>query len=146
MTALAPQWGGHPAQVRLLCKRYAAKITPVPGDDSQVCEIDAVYPGGFRAGNQRDEAHQLLEVTPNPILDYARLQDALAGFGPAAQRQKILEAAKVERPLGPREAEALDMARDEDSGHLVVPIEQKIFAGAALAPTRFRAVEDPTTR
>lgn len=43
MTALAPHWGGSPAQVRLLCKRYAAKITSVPGDDSQVCEIDAVY-------------------------------------------------------------------------------------------------------
>ena len=58
----------------------------MPGYDLRVCAIDAVYWANFWNGDQRDEAHQVLELTPNPLLDYARRLDALAGIGPPQQR------------------------------------------------------------
>ena len=91
MKSLAPQWRGSPAQVKLLCERFAPMVVKVAGHDQAVCAIDAVYAGGFWVGAQRNEVHQLLTVTPNPVLDYARLEDELAGYGSYVSRIKALE-------------------------------------------------------
>lgn len=143
MGALAPQWGGSPAQVKLLCDRYARLIRSVPGYDQQVCSIDAVYWGNFWNGDQRDEAHQLLQLTPNPILDYARLQDALAYLGPPQQRVALLERVKAKRDLTRDEAMALDGARAEIAGGLNLQVEWKIAIAKALDWNRRAADHDP---
>ena len=77
--------------VETLEERYAPMVASVPGYDAQVCAIDAVYAGGFWDGDQRDEAHQLLVLTSNPVLDYARLDDALAGLPRRFARQDVVE-------------------------------------------------------
>jgi hypothetical protein len=145
MKSLAPQWGGSPAQVKLLCDRYAPMVASVPGYDATVCAIDAVYAGGFWDGDQRDEAHQLLMLTPNPVLDYARLDDAVAGLGNPIQRVKVLEAVKAERGLTTIEARALDTAIAEKAGPgvLVTQDEWKIALGNAVDARRVEADLDP---
>jgi hypothetical protein len=143
MGALAPQWGGSPAQVRLLCDRYAPQVRSVPGYDMQVCAIDAVYWGNFWNGDQRDEAHQLLQLTPNPILDYARLQDALTYLGPPQQRATLLERIKAKRDLTRNEAMALDVALAEIAGGLNSQVEWKIAVANALDWNRNAADHDP---
>lgn len=145
MKSLAPQWGGSPAQVKLLCDRYAPMVASVPGYDAQVCAIDAVYAGGFWDGDQRDEAHQLLVLTSNPVLDYARLDDALAGLGSPMQRVKVLEGVKAERGLTTIEARALDQAIAEKAGPgvLITQDEWKIALGNAVDARRADADLDP---
>jgi hypothetical protein len=143
MGSLAPQWGGSPAQVKLLCERYAPLIKSVADYDMQVCAIDAVYWGNFWNGNQRDEAHQLLLLTPNPILDYARLQDALLNLGPPEQRVRLLESVKSKRDLTRSEAMALDGAQAEVVGGLNMQVEWKIAVANALAWNRNAADADP---
>lgn len=113
MGVLAPQWGGKPDQVRLLCERYASKITSVPGYDAATCEIDAVYFAGFWPGQQREEAHRLLEGNTNPVLDYARLEDATAGRGTAQQRIALLEQTGVKSNLTVAQTYALAQAKSE---------------------------------
>ena len=145
MRSFAPQWGGSPAQVKLLCERYAPLITGVAGYDARVCAIDAVYWGGFWNGDQHDEAHQLLQLIPNPILDYARLQDALAGLGPPQQRVKLLEDIKSKRDLTRSEAIALDMALTEagPTPQVDLQTEWKIAIANALDWNRNAADHDP---
>lgn len=143
MATLAPQWGGSPAQVKLLCERYVPMIKSVADYDMQVCAIDAVYSGNFWDGNQRDEAHQLLQLMPNPILDYARLQDALSGLGPPQQRLKILETLKAKRALDIAEAYALDNARAEIASGLNEQVEWKIAVANAVKSRRVDADRDP---
>ena len=143
MKSLAPQWGGSPAQVKHLCERFAPMVVTVKGYDQTVCAIDAVYAGGFWDGAQRDEAHQLLMLTPNPVLDYARLQDVMAGFGNATSRIKTLEKIKAERALTLEEASALDQARAELAGGLVLQEEWKIALATALPALRREADIDP---
>jgi hypothetical protein len=143
MGALAPQWGGSPAQVRLLCERYAPMIRSVPDYDVKTCAIDAVYWGNFWNGDQRDEAHQLLQLTPNPILDYARLQDALTYLGPPEQRVRLLQGIKAKRNLTRNEAYALDTALAELAGGLNLQVEWKIAVANALDWNRNAADHDP---
>ncbi len=145
MKSLAPQWRGSPAQVKLLCDRYAPMVTTVPGYDPVVCAIDAVYAGGFWDGDQREEAHQLLMLTPNPVLDYARLQDAVDGLGNPIQRVKLLEGIKAERPLDTTEARALDAAHAEVAGPgvLITQDEWKIALGNAVNLRRAGSDLDP---
>lgn len=143
MGALAPQWGGSPAQVQLLCERYAPLIRSVPGYDVQVCAIDAVYWGNFWNGDQRDEAHQLLQLTPNPVLDYARLQDALTYLGPPEQRVRLLEGIKAKRHLKRNEAMALDGALAEVAGGMNLQVEWKASLSFALEWNRKAADHDP---
>ena len=143
MKSLAPQWGGSPAQVKLLCERYAPMVKVVPGYDAQVCAMDAVYAGGVWGGDQRDEAHQLLQLTPNPVLDYARLDDALAGLGSPLQRVKLLEGIKSLRALTLAEASALDNARAEIAGGLNTQDEWKLALAPAVEVLRKDADADP---
>ncbi|MFC3181008.1 hypothetical protein [Cypionkella sinensis] len=111
MLSLAPQWGGRPEQVNLLCDRYAPKITDVPDYTPEVCRIDAVYYANFWYGDQRAAAHQLLLFMPNPILDYARYNDMM--YGPSTPEEVVsgLEALKAQRDLNPEEARKLDDIR-----------------------------------
>ncbi|MES2432542.1 MAG: hypothetical protein V4586_01780 [Pseudomonadota bacterium] len=111
MMSLAPQWGGRPEQVDLLCNRYAPKITDVPDYTPDVCRIDAVYYANFWYGDQRAAAHQLLMFMPNPILDYARYNDMMDGPSTPEELVSGLEALKIKRDLTPREARKLDDVR-----------------------------------
>ena len=108
MMALAPQWGGRPEQVNLLCNRYAPKITDVPDYTPDVCRIDAVYYANFWYGNQRAAAHQLLMFMPNPVLDYARYNDMMDGLLTPEDVVSGLEALKAQRDLTTDEARKLD--------------------------------------
>ena len=108
MMALAPQWGGRPEQVDLLCNRYAPKITDVPDYTPDVCRIDAVYYANFWYGNQRAAAHQLLMFMPNPVLDYARYNDMMDGLLTPEEVVSGLEALKAQRDLTTDEARKLD--------------------------------------
>ena len=143
LAGFAPQWGGSPAQVKVLCEEYAPMVRSVPGYDLRVCAIDAVYWANFWNGDQRDEAHQVLELTPNPILDYARRLDALAGMGPPQQRVRLFEGMKAERDLTRPEAMALDGARAEIAGGLNTQDEWKIAVANALTWNRTAADHDP---
>lgn len=111
MVALAPQWNGRPEQVNLLCDRYAPKITDIKDYSPEVCRIDAVYYANFWYGDQRAAAHQLLMFTLNPVLDYAREADILAGLMTPEETIAALEAIKSKRPLTLKEAEKLDFTR-----------------------------------
>ena len=110
MVALAPQWGGRPEQVNLLCDRYAPMITDVKEYTPEVCRIDAVYYANFWQGDQRAAAHQLLMFTLNPILDYARHADMMDGLMTPEETLTTLQKIKSERPLGSDEAQKLDWA------------------------------------
>lgn len=143
MKSLAPQWGGSPAQVKLLCDRYGPIVKSVPGYDAQVCAIDAVYSGEVWKGDQRDEAHELLELTPNPVLNYAREYDAMAGLGNPLQRVKLLEGIKANGGLSLAAAWALDNARAEIAGGLNMQEEWKIALGPAVDAARREADADP---
>ncbi|WP_426032608.1 hypothetical protein [Cypionkella sp. TWP1-2-1b2] len=113
MFALAPQWNGRPEQVNLLCDRYAPKITDIKDYSPEVCRIDAVYYANFWYGDQRAAAHQLLMFTPNPVLDYARLNDLMDGLTSGQDAIEMLENVKAERNLTTREARKLDIFRNE---------------------------------
>ena len=108
MVSLAPQWNGRPEQVNLLCDRYAPKITDIKDYTPEVCRIDAVYYADFWYGDQRAAAHQLLMFTPNPVLDYAREADILAGLMTQEETIAALQAIKSKRALTLKEAEKLD--------------------------------------
>lgn len=108
MVSLAPQWNGRPEQVNLLCDRYAPKITDIKDYTPEVCRIDAVYYADFWYGDQRAAAHQLLMFTLNPVLDYAREADILAGLMTQEETIAALQAIKAKRPLTLKEAEKLD--------------------------------------
>jgi hypothetical protein len=110
MYKLAPQWGGSPGQVRLVCDRYAPMVTTVKDYTPEVCMVDAVYFGIFAPGKMRDAASLALQTLPNPVLDYARVLDALDRKGTAEHRLAVLEKAKSERQLTPEEAVAYDNA------------------------------------
>lgn len=133
MGALAPQWGGRWEQVDLLCNRYAPRITTLQNYDSDTCRIDAVYFANFWQGNRREAAQQLLALNDHPILEYARMTEVLDGNGPAAYRKRKLEKIKAERPLGDREAWALDAANSEVSNAAF--IEATPEYDAAIAAT-----------
>lgn len=109
MVALAPQWGGRPEQVNLLCDRYAPMITDVKDYTPDVCRIDAVYYASFWQGDQRAAAHQRLMFTLNPILDYARHADMMDGLMTPEETLAALQSIKSERPLGSDEAQKLDL-------------------------------------
>ena len=108
MVSLAPQWNGRPEQVNLLCDRYAPKITDIKDYTPEVCRIDAVYYADFWYGDQRAAAHQLLMFTLNPVLDYAREADILAGLMTQEETIAALQAIKSKRALTLKEAEKLD--------------------------------------
>lgn len=86
-----PQWGGGMEIVDFLCERYARKITTVDGYDLDTCWIDAVYSADFPPGPDLDRARDALWQDDNPVLDYARTRDAIAGEGPAEARLTYLE-------------------------------------------------------
>ncbi len=129
--------------MRLLCDRDAPQVRSVPGYDVQVCAIDAVYGADFWNGDQRDEAHQLLHLKPNPILDYARLLEALTFLGPPEQWVKLLAGIKAKRNLTRNEACALDAALAEVVGGLNLQVEWKIAVANALNWNRNAADQDP---
>jgi hypothetical protein len=104
MYPLAPQWGGTPEQVRLLCDRYAPMITTITDYTPDVCVVDAVYFANFWKGPMRDAAHEALTQMTHPFLDYARLDMAMDRVGPATQRLAVFEKVKATRPLTPDEA------------------------------------------
>lgn len=131
MYKLAPQWGGDADQVRLVCDRYAPMVTTVKDYSSEVCMVDAVYFGLFVPGEMRDAASIALQTLQNPVLDYAHVLDVLDGNGTAEYRFAVLEKAKSERPLSPKEAMAFDNANIEVN-HLTFDI--------ANAPTYVAAV------
>jgi hypothetical protein len=110
MYKLAPQWGGDPDQVRLVCDRYAPMVTTVKDYTPAVCMVDAVYFGLFVPGEMRDAASIALQTLQNPVLDYARVLDVLDGNGTAEYRLAVLEKTKSERQLSPDEAMAFDNA------------------------------------
>jgi hypothetical protein len=131
--------------VTTLCDRYAPLIRSIPDYDAMTCSVDAAYRGGVLYGEDGTEARQLLQLTSSPVLDYARLQDAVWGFGPPKQRVRILEAQKGERALDTDEARALDAARAEAAGPgvLILQDEWKIALAAAVDQRRVAADLDP---
>ena len=143
MNTLAPQWGGHPGQVELLCNRYAPMITSVPDYTPDICFIDAMYYSESWGGPPKDEARAMLAQTTNPLLDYARLLDAWQGYGPVEDRQKILEKTKSLRPLDPMESHALDAIYAEKSGDPGYQVEEAASAAARVPLMRIWADRDP---
>ena len=131
--------------VATLCARYAPLIRSVSGYDAMTCSVDAAYGGGVWYGEDGTEPRQLLQLSANPVLDYARLQDAEWGFGPAQQRIRLLEAEKARRALTTDEARALDAARAEVAGPgvLISQDEWKIALAAAVDQRRRDADLDP---
>ncbi len=133
MLFVSPQRGGRPDQVNPLCDRYAPMVHTIPAYTPQICAIDAVYFANFWDGPQRTAAQTALARTDNPVLDYARLQEATKGHGDPVARQHLLKATSAQRPLSPPEAWALDVARSENTGDQVVadlPEYKKALPGA----------------
>lgn len=145
MLALSPQWGGRSEQVELLCGRYAPKITTMAGYDALVCRVDAAYYADFQSGDQREAAHQMLTLIDNPVLDYARLMDAVDNVSTPQQAIRLLERAKSARPLTVQEAEALDHARSMDAGFSVIEEfpERDAAMPQAVVVARRQADRDP---
>jgi hypothetical protein len=116
MYPLAPQWGGRPTQVYLLCDRYAPQITSIKNYTPEVCATDAVFYANFAPGRMRTAAYEQLSQLQNPILDYARQIAALDRFGPATQRLAVFEKLKAQRPLTPEEVIEWRIAFNEVNG------------------------------
>lgn len=113
MVSLAPQWGGRPEQVNLLCDRYAPLIADVKDYSPEICRIDAVYYADFWYGDQRAAAHQLLMFTNHPILDNARYSDMMDGLMSPEDSIVLLEKLKADGDMGSREARKLDTLRNQ---------------------------------
>lgn len=111
-----PQWGGGMEVVDFLCDRYADKIATVPDYDAQTCRIDAVYYANFPPGPDLDRAREALWESDNPILDHARLRDAIAEMGPAEARLAFLEDQMNKGPLSAEAARAYDVAFMQGTG------------------------------
>ncbi len=116
MTAIAPQWGGAPHQMPLLCDRFASKVRTIPGYTSEICLVDAVFYAGLAGTPIHDQALLALAGMTHPILDDARLDAALSGLGDPAARVATLQSVAATRPLTAAEALALDTATGEQSG------------------------------
>jgi hypothetical protein len=142
MLFVSPQWGGTPDQVSLLCDRYAPMVKSVPGYTSQICTIDAAYFAHFARGPQRDAARQALAATDNPILDYARLEDATTLPNPTEADKKVLLAAAAHRPLTVAESQALDGVKGPYEGLNQSPEFLKALPDATLRD-RAKAEHDP---
>lgn len=145
MIAVAPQWGGRYDQLNLLCDRYAPQIKTIANYDPDTCKIDGVYFGNFWNGDQREAAHQVLMWNANPILDYARLIDAVDGFGPPQQRLAMLTKLQSERALSVNEAMAFDTATAEikGPGALIEPVEVSKSRSAEILARRLAADRKP---
>ncbi len=143
--AFSQQVADRKLLVTTLCDRYAPMIRSVPAYDAVTCGVDAAYGGGVWYGEDGTEPRQLLQLTSNPVLDYARLQDAAANIGPAQQRVRLLEAEKALRALTTDEAMALDTARAEAAGPevLITLDEWKIALAGAVDQRRIEADRDP---
>ncbi len=89
------------------------------------------------------ELERVMALQPNPVLDYARLQDALTYLGPPEQRVKVLEAVKAKRNMTRNEAYALDAALAEIAGGLNLQVEWKAYLPFALDWNREAANQDP---
>lgn len=133
MVALAPQWGGRPEQVNLLCDRYAPKITDIKDYSPEICRIDAVYYADFWYGDQRAAAHQLLMFTDHPILDNARYNDMMDGLTSPEDSIVLLEKIKADGEMASREARKLDTLRNQINN--VSPMEAK-YPELAIALSR----------
>lgn len=90
-----------------------------------------------------DKAREMLGQTTNPILDYARLGDAVDGYGPVEDRQRILEKTKALRSLGPMESQALDGIYIDKNSNPNYQVERVASAGPNLDWWRTWADRDP---
>jgi hypothetical protein len=141
---LAPQWGGGIDKIGLLCNRYAAMITSVPGYDTAICYVDGVYFSDFPAGQVRDVAREALMEMPKPILDPARRADAIAQLGPAEWRLSVLEGIQAKAPLYADEAQAYDYALAETIEQIHVEFPQlRAALPAAITDAEKLADLDP---
>jgi hypothetical protein len=144
IAALPSYWGAKGGQVIKLCQEYAPKITSVPGYDVNTCLVDGIYFKGFQKTDKREAAHELLVLTPHPILDYARLIDAIDRYGPPEQSLEILKRLQKTRQLTPIEAAALDEANRTIKGDpIVTPIEYIKSLASDLAARKLRVARDP---
>lgn len=145
MEAVAPRWGGNEAQVDMLCERYAPKIVTIADYTIDVCMIDALYVAAYWDRGRREDAHKLLQFTTHPILDYARLMDAVDGFGSPEMRVKLFEGLKAKRTLNPLEASALDIARNQllEGPTLPEPVDYMAALPDLVKDYRLLADRDP---
>ncbi len=141
---LAPQWGWWPWVSQALCAHYAPMIKSVPNYDTGTCDIDVVYSAGYPLGPEMQKAHDDLQTNDNPVLDYARLQEATFFQIPDQHRISVLEATKAKRPLNFAEAQQLDLARAAVAGTPETTDERKLAAADELLWRRKLADYDPT--
>ena len=73
--ALDPKWGGSLTEVAALCGLYAAKVVEVADYTDETCLIEAFLAVGD--GMAETWALSALDRNSNPILEYARVRDAI---------------------------------------------------------------------
>ena len=74
--ALAPNWGGSVEEIAGLCGLYAGKVVDVSDYTDDTCLIDAIFSADL-PGWPRTWAQSALDKNDNPILEYARITDAI---------------------------------------------------------------------
>ena len=120
-------------------------ITVPPGYTPKICWIDGVYAGGVGQQDVREAAYRTFAQTDNPVLDFARLEDAKAMNRTAGERLNFLEALRAKGPLDAETACAYDVAfaQVKDPNGMMAPIEYLKALPQAIKSAQHQSDLDP---